>query len=255
MAAADPAGVPPRAHHARVTAGGGIEAIVDGRRLRLGRLGHALAAQAGADGADGALWLADERDALAIFHLDEQPHADASRLLDALRAEGIHPVIASGDTTDRVAALAGALGIDDWHARQSPADKLARLRQLQRDGHVVLAVGDGSNDAPVLAGADVSVALGEGSGLAQSHADLLLPGGRLDGLAAARTLARQLQQVVAQGRRWSLAYNLCAVPFAAFGLVPPWLAGIGMSLSSLAVVLSALRVGRDTPAMQEPLRA
>jgi Cu2+-exporting ATPase len=109
-------------------------------------------------------------------------------------------------------------------------------------------VGDGTNDAPLLAGADVSAALDSGTGLAQAHADLLLLDGRLAGLASARVIARQVRHVVAQSRRWSLAYNFCAVPFAAFGLVPPWLAGIGMTLSSLVVVLNAQRVGTTTPA-------
>jgi Cu2+-exporting ATPase len=103
-------------------------------------------------------------------------------MLDALRAEGITPVIASGDAATRVAALAHRLGIDDWHARQSPADKLERLLAARRNGHITLAIGDGSNDAPLLAGADVSAALASGTELAQAHADLLLLDGRLDGL-------------------------------------------------------------------------
>ena len=90
----------------------------------------------------------------------------------------------------------------------------------------------------------VSAVLASGTDLAQAHADLLLARGRLDGLVQARRVARQLAHVVAQGRRWSLAYNLLAVPFAAAGLVPPWLAAIGMSVSSLVVVLNGLRVGR-----------
>ncbi|HEX7732826.1 MAG TPA: cation-transporting P-type ATPase, partial [Rhodanobacter sp.] len=147
------------------------------------------------------------------------------------------------------------LGIADWRARQSPDDKLGRLRELHSEGHLVLAVGDGSNDAPILAGADVSAALAGGTGLAQAQADLLLMNDRLDGLARARAVAVEVQRIVAQGRRWSLAYNLCAVPFAAFGLVPPWLAGIGMSLSSLAVVLNALRAGRGGGGPQQELRA
>ena len=111
-------------------------------------------------------------------------------------------------------------------------------------------MGDGSNDAPLLAGADVSVALASGTELAQAHADLLLVGdGGLAGLARARAVAVQMQLIAAQGRRWALAYNLLAVPFAAFGLVPPWLAGIGMALSSLGVVLHALRVGLVATAM------
>jgi Cu2+-exporting ATPase len=154
-------------------------------------------------------------------------------------------VLASGDTRARVATVANALGITRWGGRKSPADKLALLDAARAQGRVTLAVGDGSNDAPALAGADVSAALASGTDLAQAHADLLLARGRLDGLLQARQVARQLARVVAQGRRWSLLYNLLAVPFAAAGLVPPWLAAIGMSASSLAVVLNGLRVGRE----------
>ncbi|MFC5526200.1 heavy metal translocating P-type ATPase [Rhodanobacter ginsengisoli] len=239
--------LPARAQAVQVSAGAGISGEVDGRALRLGRAEFALAAsgQPVPLTAAGALVLADARGALAAFHLDEQPRADARRTLDALRADGVAATIASGDTPARVAALAGSLGVDDWHARQSPADKLARLQAARARGHVVLAVGDGSNDAPLLAGADVSAVLASGTELAQSHADLLLLDGRLDGLVSARAIARQVQQVMRQSRRWALLYNLCAVPFAALGIVPPWLAAIGMSLSSLVVVLNALRVRSD----------
>jgi Cu2+-exporting ATPase len=175
--------------------------------------------------------------------------------LETLAADGVKPVIASGDTAGRVSTLAAQLGIDSWHARQSPADKLERLHDLQRSGHTVLAVGDGSNDAPILAGADVSAALASGTALAQAHANLLLLDGHLDGLATARILARRMQQVIADGRRWSLVYNLCAVPFAALGFVQPWLAGIGMSLSSLAVVLNALRTSRNIGPEPKAMRA
>jgi len=241
---------PWRAQSIQVSAGAGISGQVDGRMLRLGRADFALAAsgQTVTAAVADALVLADAQGAIAAFHLDEQPRADARRMLDALRLDGITPTIASGDTATRVAALAGRLGIADWHARQSPDDKLERLLAVRRDGHVTLAVGDGSNDAPLLAATDVSAALSSGTELAQAHADLLLLDGRLDGLVEARAISRQMQLVMAQSRRWSLCYNLCAVPFAAFGLVPPWLAGIGMSLSSLAVVLNALRVGRGMAA-------
>jgi len=94
--------------------------------------------------------------------------------------------------------------------------------------------------------------LAGGTSLAQAHADLLLLDGRLDGLIHAHAIAAQVQHVVQQGRRWSLFYNLCAVPFAAFGQVPPWLAGVGMSLRSLVVVLNALRVGRDAAPVCAP---
>jgi len=242
---------PTRAQAVQVTMAAGIEGMVDGRTLRLGHARFALAAGPLAAGqidarlADDALLLADDRGPLARFHFHEQPRADAGATLEQLRREGVGLCIASGDAADRVAALAARLDIDDWHARQLPADKLALLHALQADGHIVLAVGDGSNDAPLLAAADVSAALTSGTDLAQAQADLLLLDGRLDGLIQARTIALRLHEVVAQSRRWALLYNLIAVPFAAFGLVPPWLAAIGMSLSSLGVVLNALRVGRE----------
>jgi Cu2+-exporting ATPase len=243
--------VPPPAQDVRVTMAAGIEGIVDGRLLRLGRADFALLVAPGeAEPDDDALLLADAGGALARFHFHEQPRTDAREVLDGLRQHGVGLCIASGDSQARVGALADRLGIADWHARQRPADKLAQLQSLRRSGHVVLAVGDGSNDALLLAAADVSAALTSGTNLAQAQADLLLLDGRLEGLLHAQAIAYQLQAVMLQSRRWALLYNLLAVPFAAFGLVPPWLAAIGMSLSSLVVVLNALRVGG--PAATEP---
>lgn len=239
-------GPPPRAVSVQVLAGAGIRGELDGRHMRLGRADFSLepSGQIASPHMTDSLLLADADGPIAAFHLDEHARPDAAATIAFLRADNIACAIASGDTAERVARLAAALDIDDWHARQSPSDKLALLQAARARGHVTLAVGDGTNDAPILAGADVSAALASGTGLAQAHADLLLLDGRLDGLASARVIARQVRDVVAQSRRWSLAYNLCAVPFAAFGLVPPWLAGIGMTLSSLVVVLNAQRVGR-----------
>ncbi|MEP6897241.1 MAG: heavy metal translocating P-type ATPase [Rhodanobacter sp.] len=245
--AARPGSMLLRAKDVRVTAGQGIQGDIDGRELRLGRANFALAfghRRASPDLADGLL-LADADGALASLHVDEQPRTEARAVLDALRADGIEPCIASGDSADRVASLAAKLDIANWHARQTPTDKLALLQAMRARSAVTLVVGDGSNDALALAAADVSAALASGTALAQAHADLLLDG-RLDGLVHARAIARQMQHVIVQSRRWTLGYNLCAVPFAAFGFVPPWLAGIGMSLSSLMVVLQALRIGRGT---------
>ena len=241
----------PPATDVQVTVAAGIEGIVDGRMLRLGHARFALVdSTSEAEAGDDALWLADASGALARFHFHEQPRADASDTLERLRHGGVELCIASGDSPDRVAALATQLNIGQWHARQQPADKLALLQSMHARGHVVLAVGDGSNDAPLLAAADVSAALASGTNLAQAQADLLLLDGHLDGLTRAHAIAHQLQAVVSQSRHWALLYNLVAVPFAAFGLVPPWLAAIGMSLSSLVVVLNALRVGGTTSADQ-----
>lgn len=240
-------GVPPQAHAVNVVGGAGIRGEVDGQSLRLGRPGFALPGLA-VDGQADSLWLADDQgNAIASFRVTETPRPCAHVVLDTLRREGVSPVLASGDDTDRVADVAAWLGIDQFHALQRPEDKLALLTSLRAGGHVTLAVGDGSNDAPALAGADVSAALASGTGLAQSQADLLLLDGDLRGLLQARIVSAQVNRAITQNRRWSLAYNFCTIPLAVCGLVPPWLAAIGMSISSLIVVLNALRVIR-TPA-------
>ncbi|MEO8747560.1 MAG: cation-translocating P-type ATPase [Rhodanobacter sp.] len=230
----------------RVTAGGGIHGVIDGRALRLGNASFALEPSAGdiAPGLRDSLVLADQSGAIAAFPVEERLREDAAHTLDALRDAGITCAIASGDSAARVAALAAQLQVEHWHAGQTAQGKLSLLQASRAHGAVILAVGDGSNDAALLAAADVSAALGSGTSLAQAHADLLLVDGSLNGLLLARQVARQVLATSTQSRRWALVYNLCAVPFAAFGFVPPWLAAIGMSLSSLAVVLNSLRVGR-----------
>jgi Cu2+-exporting ATPase len=238
----------PRAQNVQVIAGHGITGEVDGRILRLGQPAFAMEGCSEEHSADmqDTMVLADASGALALFPLDERLREGALAMVDHLRAAGVSLVIASGDEDSRVSAAARQLGIATWHARLSPAGKLALLQAARAEGRVTLAIGDGSNDAPVLAGADVSVALASGTDLAQAHADLLLVNSRLDGLIAAKTIATQVRQIAASSRHGALIYNLCAVPFAALGLVPPWLAAIGMSASSLAVILNALRVGRAT---------
>ena len=229
-------------------AGGGLCGTVDAHRLRLGRADYALSDRVVADELEDAVVLADERGLLAAFHLSERVRAGAQDAVAALRAEGLSLEIASGDAPSKVDAVATRLGIHAWHARLRPADKLARLSDLRAQGARVVAVGDGINDAPVLAGADVAVALASGAELAQAASDIVLAGERLDALAGARATARETMAILRQNQRWALGYNLVTVPFAALGFVPPWLAAIGMSLSSLVVVLNALRIGRHAPA-------
>jgi Cu2+-exporting ATPase len=178
--------------------------------------------------------------------------AGAREALDALRADGVSVELASGDAQAKVDAVAQRLGIEIRHARMSPAEKLERLRTLRADGARVVAVGDGINDAPVLAGADVAVAIASGAELAQAAGDIVLDGAHLPALAQARAIARETLAVLRQNQRWALAYNLAVVPLGALGFVPPWLAAIGMSMSSLVVILNALRIGRSVPARTQP---
>jgi Cu2+-exporting ATPase len=143
-----------------------------------------------------------------------------------------------------VSRAACALGVTEWHAAQRPEDKLALLRARQQSGGVVAAVGDGINDAPLLAQADVSIALVAGSQLAQASADVVFTGDDLRVLARLPDWAAATRRIVRQNLAWAAVYNLAAVPLAAAGLLAPWMAAIGMSLSSLVVVGNALRLNR-----------
>ena len=228
--------------HARnviTVAGSGIEGDVDGTRWRLG---HAPFACGGED--DGALWLGDGTRAAARFVVGESTREEAPAAITALRTQGLQVHLSSGDAIETVARFARGLDLTEAHGRQTPEDKLAYVRALQRDGRVVAMVGDGLNDAPVLAGADVSLAIGDGAALAQRAADLVLAAPSLLRVPAAIALARRARAVIRQNLAWAIAYNLLALPLAAAGLVTPWLAAVGMTLSSLAVTLNALRLAR-----------
>ena len=226
-------------------AGCGIGGVVDGRHYRLGRADYASPLGGQRSDPDGAVILADDDGPVAAFHVDERLHPSARAAVVALARDGLAVAIASGDAQAKVASVAGMLGIKTWGARQAPADKLSWLASLREKGALIVVVGDGVNDAPMLAGADVAVAVSSAADVAQAASDIVITG-KLEALAEARMLARQMLAILRQNRRWALGYNLAAIPLAAFGFVPPWLAAIGMSASSLAVVLNALRIGRAT---------
>ena len=224
--------------------GQGVEGDIDGRHWRFGRGDWA----AGRDD-DGTLWLGDGARGVARFTLTEKPRDDAAATIAALRGQGLAIHLASGDGEGAVRRLAHALGITSAHARQSPEDKLAAVRRLQAEGRIVVMVGDGLNDAPVLAGADVSIAMGEGAPLAQQAADLVATGPSLLRIADAVRVARLSRRLVKQNLAWSAGYNLLAVPLAAAGMVTPWIAALGMAVSSLVVTLNALRLARTSTEM------
>lgn len=124
----------------------------------------------------------------------------------------------------------------------TPADKLATVQAWQQTGEKVLMVGDGINDVPVLAGADLSLAVNEASDLAKTNADSLLTNGQIDTLLFALTKGRDTRRIIMQNHAWAIGYNLLALPAAAAGIVTPWQAAIGMSLSSMIVVTNAMRL-------------
>ena len=196
--------------------------------------------------ADGGtcVFLAREGALLARFVLADTLRADAGELVRGLRRRGIETTIASGDSTAAVERAARELGVVRHRAGLSPEDKLAEADRLAASGERVLMLGDGVNDAPALAGAHVSVAMGRGAAAAAARADAVLIGDDPGRLLAALDIARRARRIVKQNFAWALGYNLVALPLAATGAVPPWAAAIGMSLSSLAVAANALRLAR-----------
>lgn len=181
---------------------------------------------------------------VAEFGFEEELREGAREAVAALQHEGVAVSLLSGDTPARAQRLAERVGIADVIGGATPADKLAAVAAAQQRGRCVAMVGDGVNDAPVLARADVSLAMGQGALVARSQADAVIASGRLGDLVAARLSARRTLSIVRQNMVWAAAYNAVCIPLALVGWLPPWLAGLGMALSSLAVVLNALRAAR-----------
>lgn len=165
-------------------------------------------------------------------------------MLSELRALGVTCHLVSGDTPATVGWWADHFQISRREGGVTPEGKREYVARLQRGGAVVLAVGDGINDAPVLAQAQVSIAIGSGAPLAQAGADAVLTHGRVAEIANALKMARRARSVVRQNLAWAFAYNVIAIPLAATGYVTAWMAGIGMSVSSLLVVANAWRLLR-----------
>jgi len=237
----------------RCDAGRGIEARIDGVRYRLGRIDYVLERSAAAAVPEALetdpdltrIVLGDESGLLAAFRVSDTLRADARESLARLERLGVTPLIASGDRSNAVQLAAQRLGGITAYAGLRAEDKLALVQQLQRSGHHTVMVGDGVNDAPVLAAADVSVAIASGTDLAKVNADLVLLGEGLGGLPRAVETARRMLQLIRQNLSWAVLYNLTAVPLAASGRLEPWMAALGMSLSSLLVVLNAMRLLRS----------
>ena len=235
------------------TPGGGIEAEVDGRRVRVGRPGyvsglHGLALPGGvadmvADG-ETMVALGDASGWLALFSFADALRPEAATLVAQLQAEGRVVILLTGDAAAVAHRVADALGIREVEAGVTPQGKHDYVTRLQVAGAVVAMVGDGVNDAPVLARAQVSIAMGGGAQLARTQADLVLLSENLVHLYESIRAARRCLRVIRQNLAWSFAYNVVALPLAMGGWVTPWLAGIGMSGSSLLVVLNSLRLQR-----------
>jgi Cu2+-exporting ATPase len=244
-------GSEPGVTNVRHFVGAGMEGECGGQRLRIGHRTFALGRDAASgqgggepkeDPARTEVWLADERGPIAVFYLGDRVREEAREVVERLRRSGKVVLLASGDGPGPVAEVARRVGITEHHAALTPEGKRDLILRLQAQGHRVAMVGDGVNDAPVLAQAHVAVAMGGGAALAQTAADAVITSGRLHALADGLVLAARTLRVVRQNLLWAFLYNVATVPLAAFGFITPWLAGIGMSASSLLVVANALRL-------------
>jgi Cu2+-exporting ATPase len=239
-----------RASELRDFPGHGVEGLVAGRRMRIGNedFCHELCARllprdvARAAPEQSAVYLADEAGWLAAFFFEDRLRGDAQAAIDAFKARGLAVHLLSGDTLAVTEALARRLGIDSCSGGATPQDKFAFVERLQGAGRVVAMAGDGLNDAPVLAAADVSFAMAGGADAAQLQADVVLLGdGRLLAIEEAFVVARGAMRAIRQNLAWALAYNAVALPLAAAGWIGPWEAAVGMAASSFIVVLNAMR--------------
>jgi Cu2+-exporting ATPase len=188
--------------------------------------------------------LADQSSVRCVFILSDGIRPDAHALVRSLQKLGMMVTLYSGDRPDVTRHVAETIGITDAIGGLTPEEKLTRVRELQAGGEVVAMVGDGINDTPVLSGADVSIAMGDGAQAARASADMILLGGSLSSLAKGHCIARRTLAVVRQNLMWAITYNVLAIPAAAAGWVAPWIAAIGMSASSVLVVANSLRLAR-----------
>jgi Cu2+-exporting ATPase len=243
---------------------GGVEAMINGVVYRIGHMDFALdktsdstnevntnndltidlvaqrassAVVLSCQNADSNKW-----QALACFYFNDKVRDSAQTMLDTLKGLGIESVMLTGDPSPQALVMAKNLGMQSAYNGLSPTDKVNHIQQLQAKGAVVLMVGDGINDAPVLAAADVSTSIAGAADLAQVSSDSIILNGQIEAITAAKRISDKTERIIKQNFRWALAYNSIVLIPAALGYVPPWLAAIGMSLSSLFVVLNALRL-------------
>jgi len=235
---------------AHAKTGKGIEATVDGKRYRVGKaefvselcgkpIGHDWLEQE-----QTVIALGDENRVRGLFVLSDVVRENARDAVAAIKQSGLSVTLLSGDHKAVVDAVASRLGIERARASMLPEQKLQYIQGLQEKGEIVVMVGDGVNDAPVLAAAQVSIAMGEGSQIAHASADMVLLSEQLPHIVDGIKMSHRTLVIIKQNLAWALLYNMVALPLAASGMIAPWMAAIGMSLSSLIVVVNALRLTR-----------
>ena len=241
-AIADAAGMGAVADDVLETPGGGVEGRVRGLKARLGS-----ARWIGVEGTTAPhseAWLEVDGETPVCFRFEDKLRPEARETIDALHKRGCRVILLSGDRQAPVAAIAEELGLDKWQAELKPQDKIERIQAFRQQGAKVAMVGDGINDAPALAAADVSVSLASAAEISQAAADFVLQGDKLDRMVRAMDVSRGAKRRVLENFGLAVVYNMIAVPLAVFGLVTPLIAAIAMSASSLLVTLNALRLAR-----------
>lgn len=224
--------------------GHGIQGTVAGTRYRIGSARWLGLAEEQSATQGLAIYLADDSRLLARFSLADTLRPDARALIQAFKAAGLHTTILTGDGSAEADAIARELGVDELVKGVTPDGKLSYLKAREAAGDISIMVGDGINDAPVLAGAHASFAMAGGTDLAKNSADAILLADDLSRLLTARTLALRTRKIIKENFAWSIGYNLLVLPLAASGWLPPYLAAAGMSLSSLIVVTNSMRLNR-----------
>jgi Cu2+-exporting ATPase len=234
----------------------GIEANLNGRIVRLGNLEFVQAMLKSSIVIPDEYknktcsLLADQTGVLAIFVLADSIREEAKQALQDLRDLGAQLYLYSGDNQELVKHVAQELGITEYQGGMSPEQKYLKIKHLQMSGESVAMVGDGMNDGPALSLAQVSIAMGQGAPISQSRSDLLLMSNRLLDLSFAVTVTRKSMSLIRQNLSWAIVYNVIAVPAAVIGMLEPWHAALGMSLSSLIVVVNGLRLLNMQPQEQ-----
>ncbi len=190
------------------------------------------------------IYLANQNRCVAIFILSDKIRNEAQSLITQLHQQHKQTHLMTGDRIESAKQISHQLGIEHCSANLKPEDKLKQVTTLQQKGAIVVMTGDGVNDAPVLAGADLSIAMGKGTQLAAATADMILISNNIAHIYHGYLIAIKTLRIIKQNLSWALLYNVIAIPAAAMGYVEPWLAAIGMSLSSLVVVLNALRLNK-----------
>jgi Cu2+-exporting ATPase len=221
--------------------GSGLEGTFEGQQVKIGNSRYVLGKSGNQS---NCVYMAIDGVHTASFHYRDPIRKETADFIKQIRSANIKVTLLTGDSDINASLVASEVGIDDVVANASPEDKLNFLKSLG-DNDITMMVGDGINDAPTLAGAHLSVAMGGGTDVAKASADLVLLGDRLDKLLKARELALKTRKIIRENLAWSLGYNILILPLAVAGLVAPYIAVVGMSASSIIVVSNSLRLLKE----------